>query len=94
VALGMLAAADIGAEMGLTPPELAQRQRALLERFGLLRELGDVRVEDVLAAIALDKKVEGKSVRWVLLEDVGRPVLHWDMPAEIVEGAVRRLLRR
>ena len=37
VALGMVAAAEIGRRLGLTPPDLAERQRALLERFGLIR---------------------------------------------------------
>jgi 3-dehydroquinate synthetase len=40
--------------------------------------------------MALDKKVSGRSVRWVLLEDVGRPVLRDDVPAALVRQAVRR----
>ena len=30
--------------------------------------------------MSLDKKVAGKSVRWVLLADVGKPVLRSDVP--------------
>jgi len=90
VAWGMLVAAEIGRRMGLTPPELVERQRALLARFGLLRPLPKTTVNAVLAAMSLDKKVSGKSVRWVLLAGVEKPVLRGDAPLplvrEIVEG--------
>jgi len=94
VALGMLAAAEIGRRMGLTSPELAERQKTLLERFGLARPLPAVTAEAVLSAIALDKKVSGKSVRWVLLQGVGNPVLRSDVPELLVREVVGGLLRR
>ena len=45
-----------------------------------------------MAAIALDKKVQGKKVRWVLLEGIGRPVLRDDVPPEVVEAALDEVL--
>jgi 3-dehydroquinate synthetase len=47
----------------------------------------------LLAAVALDKKVQGKKVRWVLLEGVGRPVLREDVPPEVVKAALDDVLR-
>jgi len=38
--------------------------------------------------MALDKKVQGKAVRWVLLEGIGRPVIRDDVPAEVVEAGL------
>ena len=49
--------------------------------------------ERLLAAIALDKKVQGKKVRWVLLEAVGRTVIRDDVPPEVVEAALDEVLR-
>ncbi len=49
--------------------------------------------ERLKAAMALDKKVEGKRIRWVLLEGIGRPVLRDDVPAEVVEAAMDEVLR-
>jgi len=46
-----------------------------------------------LAAMALDKKVSGRAVRWVLLEGVGRPVLRDDVPDTLVRQAVRQACR-
>ena len=107
VAAGMMAAAEIGRRLGVTPPGVVERLRALLERFGLpirgprpeARGLRPEALEGpkldpkrVLAAIALDKKVEAGAVRWVLLEDVGRAVIRSDVPEETVREVVGEIL--
>jgi shikimate kinase/3-dehydroquinate synthase len=90
VAVGMMAAAEIGREMGVTPPALVERQAAVLASFGLPLEAADIDSGRALEALALDKKVSRKAVRWVLLEDVGRPVIRDDVPASLVRHAVHR----
>ena len=90
VAVGMVAAAEIGREMGVTPAVLVERQAAVLASFGLPWQAPGIDPERALAALALDKKVSGRAVRWVLLEDVGRTVLRDDVPATLVRQAVRR----
>jgi 3-dehydroquinate synthetase len=90
VAVGMVAAAEIGQEMGVTPTVLAERQAAALASFGLPWQASGIDPERALAALALDKKVSGRAVRWVLLEDVGRPVLRDDVPPTLVRQVVRR----
>ncbi len=92
VAWGMAGASELGRRLGLTPPELGERQNALLRRFGLLRPLPPISVDAVLAAISLDKKVVGKRVRWVVLSDVGQPALRSDVPAELAREVVRGVL--
>ena len=71
---------------------VTERQRALLERFGLPTHGPRLDTDSVLAAIALDKKVTAGSVRWVLLEDVGRAVIRSDVPQEVVRAAVEETL--
>ena len=39
----------------------------------------------------LDKKVEAGRLRFVLLEEIGRPVVRGDVPEEIVREVVRGL---
>ncbi len=46
----------------------------------------------MLEAIALDKKVSEKAVRWVLLDDVGEPRLHTDVPLSLVRQVVEEML--
>lgn len=89
VAAGMMAAARIGVEMGVSPVWLPERQAALLQRFGLPLRLSGVDRARALASISLDKKVAARAVRWVLLADLGRPVIRDDVPPALVERAVR-----
>ena len=91
-AIGMTAAAEIGRRLGVTPPQLVERQRALLERFGLPTRGPKLDAERVLAAISLDKKVVAGAVRWVLLEDVGRAVIRADVPPELVREVVGEIV--
>ena len=92
VAVGMAGAARIACRLGLLPPELAERQDALIVRFGLPLRASGVDPARVLAATALDKKVKGGAIRWVLLEGIGRPVIRHDVPPELAEEVVYELL--
>ena len=86
--IGMTAAAAISAKLGLLLPEVVERQRRLLERFQLPTHAEGLDRERIMAAMALDKKVQGKAIRWVLLEGIGKPVLRDDVPPEVVEAAL------
>ncbi len=91
-AIGMMAAAEIGRRMELTPPQLVERQRAVFERYGLPTSTAGLSVDDVLAAITLDKKVADGAVNWVLLEDFGQAVQRADVPADLVRDVVTEVL--
>jgi 3-dehydroquinate synthase len=93
VAVGMIAAAEIGRRAGVTPPALADRQRALIERAGLpTKPPAGIDRARVTAALALDKKIVAGGQRWVLLEDVGRPIVTSDVPKDVVEAVLDDLL--
>lgn len=92
IAAGMMAAAGIGVRMGITPPSLPDRQARLFEHYGLPLHIDDVDANAVIAATAHDKKVAARRVRWVLLEGEGKPVLHDDVPDEIVRAALADVL--
>lgn len=92
VAVGMVGAARIACRLGLLPPETAERQDALIARFGLPLRASGIDAAKVLAAMALDKKVKGGDIRWVLLEDIGRPAIRQDVPPALVEEVVSELL--
>ncbi|MBI2888173.1 MAG: 3-dehydroquinate synthase [Chloroflexi bacterium] len=91
VAVGMMGAARISQGMGLLSEEEMERQRALLQRFGLPTRCPGVDLEAVRAAMALDKKVRDQQQRWVLLARLGEPVLRDDVPAALVEETLREL---
>ena len=93
VGVGMIAAAEIGRRLGVTPEAVARRQRDLLARAGLpLKPPPGLDRGKVDVALALDKKVQAGKQRWVLLQDVGRTVIRDDVPAELVSEVVGDLL--
>jgi 3-dehydroquinate synthase len=92
VSIGMVGAAQIGARMGVTPDPLAARVTALLHAFGLPLGAPAIDHAAVLAAMRMDKKISGGRMRFVLLEDVGRPVLRDDVEPALVEDVVRGLV--
>jgi 3-dehydroquinate synthase len=92
VAVGMSGAARIAVRLGMLAPEPAERQDALIARFGLPLRASGLDAPKVLAAMALDKKVKGGAIRWVLLEGIGRPVIRHDVPPELAEEVVGELL--
>jgi shikimate kinase/3-dehydroquinate synthase len=93
VAVGMIAAAEIGRRVGVTPAPLVDRQRVLIERAGLpTKPPAGIDRDRVNAALALDKKIVAGGQRWVLLEDVGRPIVTSDVPKDVVEAVLDDLL--
>ena len=64
----------------------------MLERFNLPTSAKGVNVTDILNGMSLDKKSQGGSNRWVMLEEVGLSVVRSDVPKELVEKTVRELV--
>jgi 3-dehydroquinate synthetase len=106
VAIGMVGAAKLSQRLGLLPSAAVERQKALLQKFGLptlLRaeaashERGRKRsnlklsLDGVTRAMELDKKVRGKAIRWVLLQDIGKVVIRNDVPQKEVLAVLREL---
>jgi 3-dehydroquinate synthase len=89
VSAGMMAAAEIGERIGVTPSHVVTRQRTLLERAGMpLRPPPGLDRDRVRAALSFDKKIVAGGQRWVLLQDVGRPVVTADVPAGVVDAII------
>ena len=90
VSIGMMAAGHISQQLGMLRPEELARQRAILERFGLpVHAPEGVDLATVRQAMSLDKKVEGKRIRWVLLDGIGHAVSRTDVPDSVVDEALR-----
>ncbi len=83
VAIGMVFAARLAERLGVAAPGLVGRHVGLLERYGLPTGGPLPDPDAVLDAMRMDKKRRG-ALRFVLLEDVGRPVVVGDVPDEAV----------
>lgn len=72
VSIGMAAAARWGEALGVTPAGTEARIRAVLSAYDLLTDPPEGLDADTLArSMALDKKAEGKTVRAVILTEIG-----------------------
>jgi len=91
VSVGMMGAAVISYRMGMIGPEAVERQKELLERFGLPLACPGIDVGAISQAMARDKKVAGRAIRWVLLDDTGHAVVRGDVPTSIVDGVLKEL---
>jgi 3-dehydroquinate synthase len=88
VAAGMICASRLAERRGLIDAGLTQRQRILLERFGLPTGPGRWPVDELLAAMRRDKKAHAGQLRFVLPRRLGDVDLFDDVPEE----EVRRVL--
>jgi 3-dehydroquinate synthetase len=92
VSVGMMGAARIAEKLGLLGSRAVERQRSLLQKFGLPVIYPGADQEATMKAIELDKKVQKKAVRWVLLERIGEAVVRGDVPPDLVRSAIEELV--
>jgi 3-dehydroquinate synthase len=84
VAIGMMFAAYLAVELGYA--DRTKEHREALEAFGLPVTGARHDFETVALAMRTDKKYD-KGMRFVVLEDIGRPAVVRDVPDDAVERA-------
>jgi 3-dehydroquinate synthase len=87
VGYGMLVAAEISKSLGMLPVDALQSLRGGVRACGPLPAANDIEIDHLIAAMKSDKKSVSGSLKWVLLEAIGK--------ARIVDGReiTPRLLR-
>ena len=89
VALGMVAALDVGAALGVGPPALAARARALLTRLGLPVDYERRLDDEVMVRLSVDKKRRGGVIRFVFCPAAGETRLVDVSPQELAQILLR-----
>ena len=74
VAIGMVYAAELAARSGRLGADVVARHREVLTSVGLPTAYPGGHWDELLTAMRRDKKSRGDRLRFVVLEDVGRPV--------------------
>jgi 3-dehydroquinate synthase len=92
VAIGMMGAAMLSERLGLISHDIVARQAQLLEGFGLPTHCSDVDWNEIVRAMALDKKVRERAIKWVLLEGIGQTTIRDDVPQEYVVGVLKKIV--
>lgn len=94
VALGLIAAANLAASLGRCTPELAHRIAAVIERLGLPTRLAGYDGDAIMAAMVHDKKRSGKTLRFIIPQDLGDVVIIDDPGTALVRAALDSVLDR
>jgi 3-dehydroquinate synthase len=95
VGYGMIAAGEISTRLGLMDHPEFELLRDTVRLAGRLPRADDLNRGEILHALASDKKTVGGSLKWVLLERLGRATLMdgRDIPAHLVRAALDTALR-
>jgi 3-dehydroquinate synthetase len=94
VAVGLVAAANLSARLGLCDPELVDRIEAVLARLGLPTRYEGHAPTQVWQAMATDKKRRGKTLHFILLRAIGDVFFSHQVPQEDVLAVLTMLRKR
>jgi shikimate kinase/3-dehydroquinate synthase len=91
VAIGMVAAARISAELGRADRPLPDRIEGALVAWGLPVRCPAYTVDSIWEAMAHDKKRRGRSLRWILPLALGEVEISADVPSQLVKAVLKEL---
>jgi 3-dehydroquinate synthase len=91
VALGMVAAARLAEMLKLIDARSRQRISAVIAQAGLPTAGLKLKVDQVVEAMAFDKKVKSGRLRFILPAPIGHAIIRDDVPVELVRQAVEGL---
>jgi 3-dehydroquinate synthase len=91
VALGMVAAARLAADLGMLDEASRRRIVAVIEQAELPVRGLSLPTKEVVDAMIFDKKVRGGKVRFILPGRIGHVVIRDDIPPDLVTRAVESL---
>jgi 3-dehydroquinate synthase len=96
VAYGMLAAGEIAKNIGILDKNELKSLNDVIGLVGELPKAENIEVKDVIEAVGFDKKSTGKSLQWVLLKKIGKPVIvdGENIPANILLKSLNKVLKK
>jgi 3-dehydroquinate synthase len=92
VGYGMKCASAIAEKVGIIPPAEAEAIKYSVDALGRLPRIDDLKAQDVIAAMAHDKKVAQGKLPLILPTKIGAVVVRDDIAPTVIRTAVRELL--
>ena len=89
VAWGMMAAALLGHEIGVTSADTVSRIVSLVRRMGPLPAWPRIAPKSLVGAMRADKKTRAGKLRFVLTSRIGKAASYDDVPLAVVERVLR-----
>jgi 3-dehydroquinate synthase len=92
VAVGMVAAAKIAAELDLMDSVNVTGLERILQKAGLMTRLPKMEIKRVIQTMRYDKKVRNDKIRFVLPRSIGQVFITDDVSSTVVEKVLREML--
>ena len=95
VGYGILFAAELSKKLEILDKNELKLLNDVLQRVGSLPDTQNISLKKIYEAFALDKKVIGKSLQWILLEKIGQPkiVENKEISPVAVQETLEKILR-
>lgn len=92
VGIGMVAAGNLATRLGLWDASCADRQLALIQKAGLPTQLpANISIEEILASLQTDKKVQAGQVRFVLPTQIGTATVTDQVPRDKIQQVLQAM---
>ena len=88
-----MGSALISNALGMLSKQDVDRQKILLESFGLPVSCSGLDPLQLHQTMQMDKKKSGGQIRWVLLDEIGRAVTRNDVSRDLVDSVLKDLCR-
>lgn len=95
VGYGMLAAGEIAKNLEILDKNSLNLLSDVVHLAGELPELRGIEVDEIIRALAFDKKKAGENITWILLKKIGMPVLIEgnEIPVSVIKRSIKTLLK-
>ena len=88
----MMGAAKIGELLQIMNLDDVERQKEVLQAYGLPISAPALNSEAIISAMTSDKKTTGGSISWVLLDGIGKAITNNEVPDKHVREALKFVL--
>ncbi|MDD5120126.1 MAG: 3-dehydroquinate synthase [Candidatus Omnitrophica bacterium] len=92
VGLGMIAAVNLSAVLGLIDRKVSERVKDLIELYGLPVKLKNVPLDKIIKAHYYDKKFSGKENKLVLISAIGQAKIVRNVRLDLIKQAVNSIV--
>ena len=96
VGYGILFAAELSKKLEILDGNKLNLLNDVLRRVGKLPDTGNINLQRVSETFAFDKKNIGAALQWILLEDIGKPVIFdgGDISPDAINETLAKVLRK
>lgn len=89
ISIGMIVEAKISMLLGLISEVEVNHIKEALSYAGLPTNLPDISIEDLIEKINSDKKIEAGSIKWTLIENIGKGIINQEVDEKIIVTALK-----